>query len=42
MRMMGWCSVCGRVRNITINWNKWLGRGVPQGVCDDCYAKGKR
>lgn len=39
MRLHGYCTECHRIRMVRVNFGRYTGRGVMQGVCDDCEEK---
>jgi hypothetical protein len=38
MRIVGYCTVCHRIRQIRVNARGLIGR-VPQGICAQCEEK---
>lgn len=40
MRMLGWCEVCHRTKNVTVNLGRWAGH--PIGICDSCRDEQER
>ena len=39
MKLVGYCTVCHRVRKVTVKASGWVSRNIVVGICDDCDAK---